>query len=63
MLNGHMYVEDNYDDIYHQMLKDVFLAPNHEVVGISYTLTDPTSLAIQSDTRAFDLENAEKFYQ
>ena len=42
MLNGHMYMEDDYDEIYHQMLKDVFLAPK---------------------TRAFDLNNAEKFYQ
>ncbi len=63
MLNGHMYVEDNYDEIYHQMLKDVFLAPNHEVIGISYTLTSPDNLSINSEARAFDLDNAEKFYQ
>ncbi len=63
MLNGHMYLNEQYDEIYHEMLKDVFLAPNHEVVGISYTLTDPINLAIHSDTRAFDLKNAEKFYQ
>jgi len=63
MLNGHMYLEDTYDEIYHQMLKDVFLAPNHELVGVSYTLRDPTSTKIQSDTRAFDIDNAEKFYQ
>jgi len=63
MLNGHMYVEEQYDIIYHEMLKDVFLAPNHEVVGVSYTLTNPVSLAIASDARSFDSNNAEKFYQ
>lgn len=63
MLNGHMYVEDNYSSIYHQMLKDTFLAPNHELVGISYTLTDPTQTSVDNSVRAFDVENAEKFYQ
>ena len=63
MLNGHMYIEDTYDEIYHQMLKDTFLAPNSELIGISYTLKDPTSTSINSDVRAFDVENAEKFYQ
>ena len=63
MRNGHLYLEDTYDEIYHQMLKDVYAAPNHEVVGLSYTLKYPESLGIKSDTRAFDLDNAEKFYQ
>jgi len=63
MLNGHMYLEESYDEIYHQMLKDLFLAPNHEVIGMSYTLKNPTSLRIKSKARAFDLNNAEKFYQ
>ena len=63
MLNGHMYLEDTYDEIYHQMLKDTFLAPNHELIGISYTLKDPTSVGIKSKTRSFDIVNAEKFYQ
>ena len=63
MLNGHLYLEDTYDEIYHQVLKDVFLAPNHEIIGLSYVLKNPTNLAIQSDTRAFDTDNAEKFYQ
>lgn len=63
MLNGHMYIEDTYDEIYHQMLKDVFRAPNHEVAGISYTLKDPTNLGITNSVRAFDTRNAEKFYQ
>ena len=63
MLNGHMYVEDTYDEIYHQMLKDTFLAPNHELVGISYTLKDPTRTAIDNSVRAFDVDNAEKYYQ
>ena len=63
MLNGHLYLEDTYDEIYHQMLKDVFRAPNHEITGLSYTLKDPTSVGIKSITRAFDLDNAEKFFQ
>ncbi len=63
MLNGHLYLEETYDEIYHQMLKDVYLAPNHEIVGFSYTLKDPTSVGIKSINRAFDLDNAEKFFQ
>jgi len=63
MLHGHMYVENHYSNIYHQMLKDIFLAPNHEVVGVSYTLTDPTKTNVENSVRAFDVENAEKFYQ
>ena len=63
MLNGHMYLEDTYNEIYHKMLRDTFLAPNHELIGISYTLKDPTSTEIDNPVRAFDVENAEKFYQ
>ena len=63
MLNGHMYIEDNYDDIYHQMLRDTLHAPNRELVGMSYELTNPTSTEIDNSVRAFDIENAEKFYQ
>lgn len=63
MLNGHLYLEETYDEIYHQLLKDVYLAPNHEIIGMSYTLKNPKSLEIKSDTRAFDLDNAEKFFQ
>lgn len=63
MLNGHMYLEDNYDEIYHRMLKDTFTAPKQEIVGMSYELTNPTSTEIDNSVRAFDTENAEKFYQ
>ena len=63
MLNGHMYIEDNYDEIYHQMLKNTFTAPNQEIVGMSYELTNPTNIIIRNKTRAFDVNNAEKFYQ
>ena len=63
MLNGHMYLEDNYDEIYHRMLKDTFTARNQEIVGMSYELVDPTSTGIDNAVRAFDTENAEKFYQ
>lgn len=58
-----MYVEDNYDEIYHKMLKDTFTAPNQEIVGMSYELINPTSTKIDNSVRAFDVDNAEKFYQ
>ncbi len=63
MLNGHMYIEDNFNEIYHRMLKDVFLAPNHELTGISYCLTDPTNVSVENSIRKFNTDNADIFFK
>lgn len=62
MLHGHLYVADNYDAIYHDMLRDVYQAPNHEIIGTSFCLQDPKNVAVLNDVRNFELDKAQAFF-
>lgn len=61
--HGHPIIAESFNDIFHGMLELCISAPNHEVFGLSYELQNPLNRNIDNDVRAFDTENAEKFFQ
>lgn len=63
MDNGWTVFGENFDEIYHKVLRAVNNAANHEILGMSYVLEDPMKLNVINPVRAFDTANAEKFFQ
>ncbi len=61
--HGHLYVKDNFNELYHEMLRDVYKTPGYEIIGLSYVLTNPVERNVINSVRAFEPENAEKFFR